>query len=166
MKVFKQIISEVTSFNNNTLWVMTDHGFQFMTPKENESVEHPVAFPRVYFPGRTKTDLMTMNINMPDARAWGRIDNQNKDFHIITEHGLEPYGFGVGEKHQRRKEDDAFTRLKALKTLKTKYPDHRVHWGHEGEVSGNRTPVFMSASEAEKRLMSHLGELSEGNIPY
>ena len=88
MKVFKQIISEVTSFNNNTLWVMTDHGFQFMTPKENESVEHPVAFPRVYFPGRTKTDLMTMNINMPDARAWGRIDNQNKDFHIITEHGL------------------------------------------------------------------------------
>lgn len=160
MKFFKQIINEVTSFENSSLWVLSDRGFEWKNSRGNPTLNHPEAFPRVYFPDRTKSDLMTIDDSMPIARAWGRIDHRNKDFHIMTDHGMEPYGVGIGENHKKTKEDDAFTRLKALKTLTTNFPGYRMHWGHEGDP-GNLTPVMLSTKEAEKRLMSHLGELSE-----
>ena len=176
MKTFKQYICEVINWSGNTLFAVGPGGYvEYHHDKENIT-EHPDAFTHLNFNNRPSSREYLMGIEdlrdsnaerspyakRPKARSWGRVDHTSKVIHIITEHGMSPYGTGIREKDKRKKESDVFTRLHALKTLKKDYPEYQIHHGY---VSGEsilpqwnspRTPRVISFSQYEKELTDML----------
>lgn len=155
MKNFKHYITEVLSWKNNSLFAVFPSGdlvFKHSTP-ERPVGEHPDEFPSlnfsatVNFRGGGFTQL-----EAPRARAWGRIDHENKTMHIITEYGMKP----SRETRRWALENDVFKRMDALSVLEKKYPDYKIHHGYEGEHGVNRQPRLISPDQYRKELTDML----------
>jgi len=126
---FRQYLIEITSWANTSSWVLSrKHGFEVM-PKTRD--DHPVLFPHIFFPGWAYD---ASGWNHPEGKApaqvWGRIDNDNKDIHIVSP--LLPgrdgslYGAGVHSSHVKR---DIEARMEAVEHLRRMYPDYRLDSG-------------------------------------
>ena len=173
MKSFREFIIEVISWEGNTLFAMGPGGvIEYHDDRKGKMTEHPDAFKHLNFMDRPHSgeilrgieDLRDPNArgisgtDRPKAIAWGRIDHNNNVIHIVTQHGTSPYGIGEREKDKRKREDDVFHRIKALKQIREKYPEIRIHHGYEGSDpwSSPKTPRIISIDQYEKELMKHL----------
>lgn len=165
MKTFKQYITEIVSWENNTLFAMgPDNKIKLHHDSTSSMIEHPDAFTELNFNDRPSSDeynrgikdLSKSNINRPKAIAWGRIDNDNKTIHIVTQHGLSPYGYGKNENNEKLKREDIFNRIDILKQIKQKYPNFNIQHGYEGGWESPRIPVFTNYSTYEKELTDML----------
>lgn len=171
MKNFKEYITEVIDWDKNSLFAIGPSGkIQFHHDRRGTMIEHPDAFEYLNFmdrPSSREYNIGIKDLRDPDARgypgtdrpravSWGRVDHENGVVHIVTQHGMSPYGINEREKDKRTKSNDVFDRLHALKELKKHYPDYQIHHGYEGGWSSPRTPKVMSYSQYEKELMKHL----------
>lgn len=171
MKSFNEYITEVIDWDQNTLFAIGPSGkIEFHHDRKGTMIEHPDAFEYLNFMDRPSSrefnrgikDLRDPNArgfpgaDRPKAVSWGRIDHVNGVLHIVTEHGTTPYGIGRNEKDKRKRENDVFNRLHALKHLKQTHPEYQIHHGYEGGWDSPRTPRIISYSKYEKELMKHL----------
>lgn len=173
MKSFKQHINEVIEWSGNTLFAMGPSGkVEYHDDRKGRMTEHPDAFKHLNFMNRPHSGEIMIGIDdlrdsnargrpgtdRPKAVAWGRIDHQNNVLHIVTQHGTTPYGIGEREKDKRKREDDVFNRIKALRQVISQYPQLRIHHGYEGADpwSSPKVPRIISAEQYEKELMKHL----------
>jgi hypothetical protein len=154
MLSFRQYLVEVLSYDNNNLWAM-DASTDFQVRRDTSDIEHPDAFPHLNFMGREATKPWR---GMPkrDAAAWGRIDNDNKVIHIITQHGFSiPTHFSSGSPSERaRFEQDINHRLNALDKIQKEFPEYRIH---AGGVEGD-TPIIHTYDEHRKHLFGLLDQ--------
>jgi len=173
MKVFKDYIIEVLSWEANTLFAIGPSGkIEYHHDPKSRMTEHPDTFKHLNFNNRPHSGELLIGIkdlrdpeasgytsaSRPKAISWGRLDHQNKVFHIVTNYGTSPYGISQNEKNKRIRERDVFDRLYALKKLKETYPDYQIHHGHEGGWNSPRNPRIISTTQYEKELMDHLTE--------
>ena len=171
MKSFKEYITEVIDWDQNTLFAIgPSKVIDFHHDRKGTMIEHPDAFEHLNFMNRPSSrefnrgikDLRDPNAhgrpgtNRPKAVSWGRIDHANGVVHIVTQHGTSPYGIAPNERDKRKREDDVFHRLHAMKKLQEHYPDYDIHFGYEGGWDSPRTPRIISYSQYEKELMKHL----------
>jgi len=132
MKSFKQYITEVVSFRNNSLWASSkEKGFEIKKPRRHEYLwdldfHHPKMFPHLNFSVIGDPKPKT-GIDKIPANSWGRVDHDNKVVHIVTQNGnIVPDQSLRGKKL----EDDVFARLGAVEHLRERFPDYRIHVGH------------------------------------
>ena len=173
MKSFKHYIIEVLDWEGNTLFAMGPSGIiEYHNDKKGRITEHPDAFKHLNFNDRPHSGELSIGINnlkdenakgykdvdRPKALAWGRIDHKNNVIHIVTEHGLTPYGVVRFEKDKRKRENDVFLRIDAVKQIRKNYPGVQIHHGFEGADlwSSPRYPRLISIDQYEKELMKHL----------
>ena len=152
MKSFKQYITEVVSFRNNSSWALSPAGGFQIKPSGNK--EHPDIFPHLDFMGR-ESKVPWYTGRKTRATAWGRVDHDNKVVHIITQNGaLSP------EKSLKGKplENDVFARLGAIEQLRNQFPDHRVHVSGGADFVGKPTIITHGYSEHEKYLTGMLSQ--------
>jgi hypothetical protein len=149
MKSFRQYISEVVSFKNNSSWALSpSHGFEI---KPSGVEEHPNIFPHLDFTGRESK--VPWSGRKTPATAWGRVDPDNKAVHIITQNG----GLSPNPLSKRKTlENDVFARLGAIEHLRKQFPDHRVHVSGGVDFAGKPTIVTHGYSEHEKHLTGML----------
>ena len=136
------------------------HGSNFQVRRDTSYIEHPDAFPQLNFMGREGRTPVSPNTAIfnekKDASAWGRIDNDNKVIHILTQHGfsITPH-FGSGSPGARaRFERDIDHRLNALDKLQKEFPEYRIH---AGGVGGD-TPIIHTYDEHRKHLFGLLDQ--------
>jgi hypothetical protein len=152
MKSFKQYISEVITFKNNSSWAMSPHGFEI---KDSGSTEHPDHFPHLDFMGRqTKNPT---NMKKTPATSWGRVDHDNKVVHIITQNGMKTPNIERLGGRRRNLENDVYARLEAIKHLRDRFPEYKIHVGGDS-WNKNDTIITHGYSEHEKHLTSMLGD--------
>lgn len=167
---FKSFLNEVLSWKANTLFAIGPSGnIEYHHDPKTNMIEHPDAFKHLNFMDRPHSGEVMIGIkdlrdpeaegypstSRPKAVSWGRLDHENKIFHIVTQHGMTPYGVSEKEKNKRIRERDVFDRLYALKKIRETYPDYQIQHGHEGEwISKN--PRIISTTQYEKELMQHL----------
>jgi hypothetical protein len=149
MKSFKQYITEVVSFKNNSSWALSpSHGFEI---KPSGAKEHPDLFRHLDFMGRESKVSSFSRGPKERATAWGRVDPDNKVVHIITQNGgLSP------NRLSRGLENDVFARLGAIEHLRERYPEYRVHVSGGWDFVGKPTIVTHGYSEHEKYLTGML----------
>lgn len=176
MKSFKHYIIEVVSWEKNTLFAIGPRNgpIEYVHDTKSRMIEHPDAFKHLNFNERPHSGEHLMGIedlshesareypgtDRPKASSWGRIDHENKVVHIVTQHGLAPYGLVSSERNKKIREDDVFHRLHAIKQIKQTYPDYSIQHGYEGGWASPRVPRVISSSQYEKELMDHLNEHS------
>lgn len=169
---FKQYISEVIDWDQNSLFAIgPDKQIRYYHDRKSTMIEHPDAFKDLNFMDRPHSGEIMSGIEVlsadagdspatkrPKALSWGRVDHTNGVVHVVTQHGISPYGVNPSEKNKRTREDDVFHRIHALKLLQQHYPDYDVHFGYEGGWGSPRTPKIISFSQAQKELMDHLDQ--------
>ncbi len=173
MKSFREFIIEVIEWQGNTLFAMGPSGkVEYHDDRKGRMTEHPDAFKHLNFMNRPHSGEIMIGIkdlrdpdvrgrpgaDRPKAIAWGRIDHNNNVIHIITQHGTTLYGVGEKEKDERKREDDVFNRIKAMRQVASQYPGVQIHHGYESADpwSSPRTPRIISIDQYEKELMKHL----------
>ena len=132
MKSFSLFLKEVFAYAKSTSFVLAGNGFHTLGEKESR-VEHPNAFPHIYFHGHPYKENNYIRPIMT-ARAWGRVDHKNKVIHIVTPHAgtsvvVRGFGVGVREKHA---ENDIKARLDAISELRKAHPEYKIH--HTGKM--------------------------------
>jgi len=150
MKCFKQYITEVITFKNNSSWALSPIGFEI---KESGHIEHPDHFPHLDFMGRKSKN--PSNIKKTPATSWGRIDHDNKVVHVITQNGMKTPN--LGRLRGKALVNDIFARIEAVKHLRDRFPEYRVHAGGDSWNENDKI-VTHGYSEHEKYLTSMLGD--------
>lgn len=155
---YEQEPDESTSFN----WNWNDHSVYAVDPDGNFSVnnnariEHPDAFPHLFFPGGREPEGTTREF-LPRAQAWGRIDHRSRAITIETENS--GHNFHIQRMPKRKREGEIFKKLTALKHLKAAYPEYKVFSGvYTVDEGGKERPIIHSFAEHEKQLTDMLKE--------
>jgi hypothetical protein len=152
MKTFKQYITEVISFVNNSSWALSPLGFEI---KDSAGREHPDHFPHLDFMGRSSSQEKNTgrsNKKIP-ATSWGRVDHDNKVIHIITQNGMiTPKESLRGSKLH----DDVFARLDALKHIRERFPEYRVHAGGSSVGLSSRGPIITHGYSEHERYLTDM----------
>lgn len=138
-------ISEVLTWQNNILYAFDGSNLTFHNEKEQGPLEHPDAFPHLDFMGRESNSGPRKW--KPKAKAWGRIDTNNQNFHIVTQNGMQLYdGANVRELTL-----DIENRLSVLDAMEKQFPNLKVH---VGGISGKKSPEhFMTIGQYKEFLM-------------
>ena len=163
MKKFKEFLLEVVNFKDNILYVMDGKRLRThdtrVKPNQAQDeddgegqaegyseTEHPNVFPEFNFMGRGENSE-----NKRPASAWGRIDPNNKTFHIVTQHGID-VGGRFAPVHASAFKRDIQHRMNVLDAMQRDFPDHRVDVG----VDAKGKPITHSIDQHRSYLMDHL----------
>ena len=157
MRSFKHYIIEVLSFNGSTSFAFAGGRLHHVDERVSTH-EHPTAFPHIYFPGHVSGD----ETNSPNNRRmiadmWGRLDHENKVFHILSgNEGLDLASRGFHPRiHPKQAEREVNMRLRVARQIQEIHPNYKIHIGYHSVVP---TTIVVSFEEHEKMLNQYLSK--------